>query len=144
MQGFAAISANNGWAMALTGASIVILGLAALAFIISQLHRFIALFENKETPSASPEPTESVQRVVVPAVSTDILLSDLETTAKIYQPLTETLNPAFTLAELYRLMESQDLPHPHLTVRELRAAGYLRPVGDGTFTWKTESSSTVC
>lgn len=48
LYGLEAISANNGWAMAITGPLIVMSGLSILAIIISQLHKMVAIFDKKE------------------------------------------------------------------------------------------------
>jgi len=128
MIGLEAISAHNGWAMAITGSIIVMCGLSALAFIISQLHKVIGLFEKKKkeaSPFAQP--------------STDIdILNDLPVTALLYQPLTAELGDSFPLAELYRIFERENLPHPHLTITALREAEYLRPSGEGLFSWNKD------
>ena len=128
MYGLQAISAHNGWAMAVTGAIIVICGLSALAFIISQLHKVIGLFEEKK---------KAAQHVAEPLADIDIL-NNLEGAARMYQPLTAELDDSFQLADLYRIFEQENLPHPHLTIRSLRAAEYLQPLGEGLFTWKKE------
>jgi hypothetical protein len=47
LNGFAAISAQNGWAMVFTGAFIVMGGLSLLALIISQMHKVIAFCERR-------------------------------------------------------------------------------------------------
>ena len=47
MYGLEAIQAHNGWAMAVTGAIIVMIGLSILSFIISQLHRIIDLVDDR-------------------------------------------------------------------------------------------------
>ena len=127
MIGLNAISAHNGWAMALIGTIIVMGGLSVLAFIISQMHKVIGLFEKKRA-----EPHVALQ-------ASDInILTDLETTARMYRPLTEELGDSFHLAQLYRIFEKESLPHPHLTIRALRAAKYLQSGGDGLFSWKKD------
>ena len=45
MYGLDAISAANGWAMAIAGALIVMTGLTVLSFVISQLHKVAGLLE---------------------------------------------------------------------------------------------------
>ena len=126
MLGLEAISAHNGWAMAITGTIIVMGGLAVLAFIISQLHKIILLFEKRQ---------EAPPHFIQPAASINIL-NDLEAAARIYRPLTAHLGDSFHLAELYRIFEEERLPHPHLTIRALRAAEYLQPLSEGIFRWK--------
>jgi Na+-transporting methylmalonyl-CoA/oxaloacetate decarboxylase gamma subunit len=128
MLGLEAISAHNGWAMAITGTIIVMCGLSLLAFIISQLHKIIGLFEKRK---------EAVPHFVRPAADFDTL-NDLEAAARIYKPLTANLGDSFHLTELYRIFEKEKLPHPHLTIRALRAAEYLQPLGEGIFCWKNE------
>lgn len=135
MQGLAAITAHNGWAMAATGACIVIVGLSVLSFIISQLHKIIAVIEKKEQP-VETQPVEEVaaQPINLQGAGIDDL-SDLQATAKLIQPLTIALGDSFKLAELYIALDKADFPHPHITVRELKGAGYLAPAEEGTFSW---------
>ena len=129
MLGLEAISAHNGWAMAVTGIIIVMGGLSILAFIISQLHKIIGLFEQKKK---APPP------FVQPAADINTL-NDPEAAARIYRPLTADLGESFPLAELYRISEKEKLPHPHLTIRALLDAEYLQPLGEGIFCWKNEA-----
>ena len=133
MQGLAAINAVNGWSMALAGACIVMTGLATLAFIISQLHRIVSLIEKKPKPdeSISEEATATSDE----AALTDIL-SDLAATARSYKPLSVGLGETFELTKFYQLLVKENLPHPHITIRALRDAGYLAPAGEGSFSWK--------
>jgi len=129
MLGLEAISAHNGWAMAITGTIIVMTGLSLLAFVISQLHKIIGLFEEKKKT-----PVKFVQ----PPADFDIL-NDLETAARLYMPLTADLGERFNLADLYRAFENEKLPHPHLTIRALRAEEYLVDHGEGVFSWKMQA-----
>ncbi len=133
MQGIAAITANNGWAMAAVGATIVISGLTVLSIVISQLHKLIALLEKKseETDMDRIHTDQPVD------LSGEVdLLDDLGALARIYQSLTVAPGESFPLTELYKILNAEKLPHPHITIRELRAAGYLVPSGKGTFSWK--------
>ena len=126
MFGLEAISAHNGWAMAITGIIIVMGGLSVLAFLISQLHKVIGLFEEKK---------KAAHPIAEPLTDSNIL-NDLETAARTYRPLTADLGDSFHLADLYRIFEKERLPHPHLTISALRAAEYLQSSGDGLFSWK--------
>lgn len=134
MQGFDAITAQNGWAMAATGACIVITGLSVLSFIISQLHRILGIFEKKEktTSEVVKETKDPISAVVVN--TTDPLL-DLEATALQYRSLTAQLGESFELAQLYQALEAAKAPHPHITVRELKTSGYLATGEEGLFSW---------
>jgi len=128
MLGLQAITAHNGWAMAVTGTIIVMSGLSALALIISQLHKIIGLFENRK---------KAPVQIVRPAVEINFL-NDPEAAARTLMPLTADLGERFHLVQLYRIFEKENLPHPHLTIRALRAAEYLQPLGEGLFCWKKE------
>ena len=135
MPGLDAITAQNGWAMALTGACIVMTGLAVLAFIISQLHRIVSLFEKKHVPVETPAP-ETSDPASEPISGPENILDDLATAAKLYMPLTAGLGDTFKLSSLYQIFEKEKLPHPHITIRALRDAGYLASAGEGSFFWK--------
>ena len=60
MFGLKAVSAHNGWAMAAAGAIIVMCGLSVLAFIISQLHKIVGLFEEKKKGAYSHAPMSTL------------------------------------------------------------------------------------
>ena len=135
MQGIAAISANNGWAMALAGACIVMSGLAILSFVISQLHKIIAIFEKKEKQVPASKSESAPHRTELPTAEFDVL-NDLPSTARIYRTLTIDLGDCFWLPTLHRIFVKENLPHPHLTITALRDAGFLVPTGDGNFCWK--------
>jgi hypothetical protein len=131
--GLDAISSNNGWAMALTGALIVMCGLALLAAIISQLHKVIALFEKKPLIVEKPIP-ESAPSFAQLSAEVDIL-NDLAAAARIYQSVLGERDESFKLTQLYAACTHEQMPHPHLTIRALRDSGYLQPCGDGLFCW---------
>lgn len=134
MQGLAAITANNGWAMAAAGASIVLVGLTVLSLVISQLHKIIALLEKRKKP-IDQDIRPSVPSTDLAAAEADIL-NDLAAAARVYKPLTIGIGESFSLTQLYEAFADANVPHPHITVRELRGAGYLTPVGEGDFSWK--------
>ena len=118
--------------MALTGAIIVICGLSILAFLISQLHKIVALFEKK----TSQGPAEDTNDIIESAGM--FILDDLAATARIYQGISSQLGAKFKLHKLYQILNEETLPHPHITIRSLREAGYLAPSDDGLFSWKTK------
>lgn len=135
MYGLEAIQANNGWAMAVTGAFIVMIGLAVLSFIISQLHRIIELFDvlsdRKSKKLNAPKQTVGLEpQAALPP------LSDLNETMNRFKPFTREIGDPFDLAALFQIFIHHDDPHPHLTIRSLREQGYLVPDGSGLFTWK--------
>jgi hypothetical protein len=141
--GFDNIAANNGWAMAAVGATIVFLGLVVLSFVISQIHRILELVEKKEAPRTHPEATEPAEKtlkVQAPAPGTPHLPSASEL-VPIYRPLVEQLAEPFELSQLYELSNKMDLAHPHLSIKQLWEANVLVSKGDGTFTWNKSLNS---
>lgn len=125
MFSFENIAANNGWAMALAGAIIVMTGLTVLSFIISQLHRLVGFMEKKEKVSAEPEPVGFPEQFP----------ESLAAQAILYEPLIKQLSEPFALEALYTLTRENDFPHPHLTIRAFREAGFLASKGEGLFSW---------
>lgn len=133
---FAAITQHKGWAMALTGASIVLTGLTVLSLIISQLHKILGFFEKKDkktTPSATTG--EKAPSAINETPGFDPL-ADLQKCAQLYQSMTSKLGESFGLAQLYKALDEASCPHPHITVRELKEAGFLAPADEGLFSWK--------
>ena len=137
MYGLKAISAYNGWAMAIAGPLIVMSGLAILAFLISQLHKVVAILERPEEKRremealAAQAEAEDKQKVMAP----DRLPSDISETATIYQPLIDQIEQPFQLKTLYEIAQKNNFPHPYLTITSFREADILVNVGEGLFTW---------
>ena len=129
MYGLEAISANNGWAMAITGPLIVMSGLTILAIIISQLHRLTGIFDKKNIESSESDTKKKEESGPIK------LPNDISETAKIYQPLIDKLEQPFELYSLYQIADQNSFPHPYLTVSRFREAGILKSNGDGWFTW---------
>ncbi len=135
MYGLEAISANNGWAMAITGPLIVMSGLIILSIIISQLHKLVAIFDKKAKQTTEPvvkSKAKSKDEIAVPK----ILPNDIFEAAKIYQKLIDRLEQPFALNDLYQVAKQNNFPHPILTVNRLRDAGILICEGEGLFIWK--------
>ncbi len=130
MYGLEAISAYNGWAMAITGPLIVISGLTILSLIISQLHKVVAFFDKKDK-QATEAVVKAKDKISVPKV----LPIDISETAEIYQQLIDRLEQPFELSDLYRVAEENNFPHPVLTVSRFRDAGILKQAGEGVFIW---------
>jgi hypothetical protein len=131
--GIEAINAHNGWAMAIAGALIVMSGLSVLSFIISQLHKVLALTDNRKKnkdidQSSVPKP--------IPATTADHDLSNLEGSLTCYCDETARLGSAFTLQDLFTVFQECDFPHPHLTIRSLKEEGFLIPADQDKFSWK--------
>lgn len=134
LYGFEAISAHNGWAIAITGVLITITGLTVLAFVISQLHKVATLLENGFDRQTNRTSGIKIRPQATAVPQTPLL--DLGEARKHLEPLTEGLGDSFELQHLYELANSSALPHVHLSIRSLREAGVIIPVGDGRFMWQ--------
>ena len=127
--------------MAAVGATIVFSGLVVLSFVISQIHKLLQLWEDREKfierfrQKAQPAAAEKIEAPVyserhLPAV--DELISA-------YEPLAEQLGETFKLSQLFEIANKNDMPHPHLSIQRLQEAGILVSQGDGTFNWNKPS-----
>jgi len=137
LYGLKAITANNGWAMALAGALIVFAGLVVLSFVISQLHKILTFFEKKPVDVQQDRETLRVEQ---PEVKPGLLLpkqfpADINEIARLYNPLIEQLGETFYLSELYEMSRKNGFPHPHITLTALREYKILVSDGNGVFTW---------
>lgn len=138
MYGLKAITANNGWAMALAGALIVFAGLVILSSVISQLHKILNIWDKKPVPLAEgPEPSdedepESKLLVSLPKV----LPFDIDELANLYQPLIDEIGETFYLTNLYAAARKNQFPHPHITLTAFREHKIMISHGDGVFSWK--------
>jgi len=141
--GFENITANNGWAMAVVGASIVFLGLVILSFVISQVHKILNLWEqrnaffNRYKKQAQIEEPKTIKT----PVPVQRHLPSVEELTSIYRPLVEQLKQPFELIQLFEISNKMDLPHPHLSIKYLQTAGILVPQGDGMFTWDKQKAN---
>jgi hypothetical protein len=118
--------------MAFAGALIVMTGLAVLSFVISQLHKIVTLLERPKSKKTKP----LLEQVAASPVSIRFDPSDLAETEKRYRSITVEMQEPFELSELYKVAARHAMPHPHLSIRNLREAGIIVPAGDGRFTWK--------
>jgi hypothetical protein len=137
------ITANNGWAMAAVGATIVFLGLVVLSFVISQIHKILGLWEKRDVPEEGPiaeSPTDEAPKVEGSEYRPQHLptVNDL---IRIYRPLVEQLEEPFELSQLFEISNKMDLAHPHLSIKQLWGADVLVAQGDGTFTWNKQKGN---
>jgi hypothetical protein len=136
MYGLAAIQQANGWAMAGAGASIVLIGLAVLSFLISTIPRITSFWEKKTIPPGEPISETTKQARLVP----EKLPEDIDDAAAIFATLTEELGQVFTLIDLHQKSKALGLPHPHLSISRFREAGRLVCQGEGRFSWNLISA----
>ncbi|MCP4628175.1 MAG: OadG family protein [bacterium] len=140
MYGFDNITANNGWAIAVIGASIVFAGLVILSFVISQIHKVLELWDRRglsKERQKEAAATSKAQKVQATAYKVQPLPS-VNDLIRIYRPLVQQLKEPFELPQLFEISNKMDLAHPHLSIRQLWDADVLIAQGDGTFTWNKQ------
>lgn len=122
--------------MAAVGASIVFSGLVVLSFVISQIHKILALWEEREKYLArfKKPPTRAAEKIEAPLYAERQFPSAAEL-AEDYEPLVAQLKKPFALSQLFEAAKQKDLPHPHLSIQRLQESGILIAEGDGTFKW---------
>ncbi len=140
MFGFENITANNGWAMAIVGASIVFIGLVVLSFVISQIHKILNFWEHRDEFFSRLKKQAQIEepKPIKAPVSIQRHLPSVKELASIYRPLVAQLKQPFDLLQLFKISNKMDLPHPHLSIKYLQQAGILVPQGDGKFTWENQ------
>ena len=123
--------------MAAVGATIVFLGLVVLSFVISQIHKILTLWEEREkylerfkkkAPAVAEEEFDQ-------PIYKGHRLPTVDELAKTYRPLVEKLEEPFSLSQLFEIANKTGLPHPHLSIQRLQDADILVAQGDGTFIW---------
>ena len=145
MYGLEAISAYNGWAMALAGALIVFSGLVVLSTAISQLHKILLFLEKKYAGfrknnkiQENDEPEEQPESALP-----TIFPTELDEIACLYRPLIKEIGETFFLSDLHKIAKEKNFPHPHVTFTAFRDAKILIPYGDGVFSWKPPKENTL-
>ena len=143
MIGFENINANNGWAMAVVGATTVFMGLVVLSFVISQIHKVLEMWEARGKPlkPESQSPGAKVAKKTQPVKQAMPQVPAIRDLIAIYRPLVDQLKEPFSLVQLHEITKNMDLPHPHLSISRLREAGILVPRGDGMFTWNKQKAN---
>jgi hypothetical protein len=143
MVGIDNITNNNGWAMAVVGATTVFLGLVILSFVISQIHKILELWENRTEKLNGNKKQARVddKQKPAPLAAKENHLPTTSALASIYRPLVEQLKEPFQLIQLFEKTKEMNLPHPHLSIKNLQEADILVAQGDGTFTWNKQNAN---
>jgi hypothetical protein len=134
------ITNNDGWAIAAVGASIVFSGLVVLSFVISQIHKILQMWDDREkylNRFKKPVSADGAEEFDT-QVYEERHLPPVDELASTYRPLVEKLQRPFKLSELHKIANQMDLPHPHLSIQRLQEAEILIIDDDGTFTWNEQ------
>ncbi len=138
--GLYAISASNGWAIAAVGITIVFTGLVILSFIISQLHKVLALIEKgtekfadfyqKKNSGKNSNNTEKTVQYVLNSLS-----AGEKESVKQLSCLVGRMDEHFSLPKLVRLAEISDLDNSFAGINTLLDSGIIGPDTEGYFLW---------
>jgi hypothetical protein len=120
--------------MAITGALIVMSGLAVLALVISQLHKIAALLERGVEKRS--EKKQAVKTAPQEAVVSKLPGFEIDEAKAHFKPLAAELGEPFDLTNLYELANGGGLPHVHLSIRSLRECRVIVPAGEDRFVWR--------
>lgn len=138
MLGFEGISNNNGWQYALVGICIVFSGLVILSFVISQLHKLLGLWENRESIVAAMKARRKSERPTVAAETRPVEYSSTLAEAELqYRMLVDRIGEPFALPKMLKQAEKSGLYRPHATINDLLQAGIIVPDETGYYVWKS-------
>ncbi len=132
MYGFEAIAFYNGWAISAVGISIVFTALVTLSFIISQLHKLLALWENREVHVKKIKGLFAEKKTPV-SPKKQVLTQDFHESARQFSILIKSLGEPFSLPKLIEMAEIIGIAKPHSTVNSLIQAKLIRPDEHGLF-----------
>jgi len=136
LYGIEAITAHNGWAMAVAGVIIVFSGLVVLSTTIAQFHKLLNFWENRDSfyqRLANRRSKDGITGALAPSLKLSHTLRD---SARQYKLITSRIGEPFALPKLINLAELSGLPNPHATINDLIQAGLIVPDGQGYFLWK--------
>ena len=140
MVGFSGINSASGWLIAALGISIVFLGLASLAFIISLFPRLLGWLNGQPQKSIVITfkvffyPVKKPPAPATPVAAERVEQGDLDDAAKALRLLTAHLGEPFKLPRLLMLAEHR-LAKPHSTICRLILNGKVVREPDGLFGW---------
>jgi hypothetical protein len=135
LKGLEAIAFYNGWSIAAAGVFIVFTALVTLAFVLSQLHKLILIWEKRDdyikgTLRLFSRRKKSTAQPIV-RVSKNINES-----ARQFNLLIKSLkDPFFSLPRLILLAKKIGISRPHATVNELLKAKLVVPDNKGYYYW---------
>ncbi len=138
LTGLDAISAANGWAIAVVGVTIVFTGLVLLSLAISQLHKILQMWEDRrrlmEQVSNKWKPRLQTEQKIESAPNAH----DIKETAKQAKILVQFIGEPFPLPKLLELSGSCGIFKPYSTINALVLNKYLIPDGRGYYRWNSD------
>ena len=133
MTGLDAISAHNGWSMAAVGISIVFTGLVVLSLAISQLHKILAFWDDRDQiyerirkKRGKKPPVEEIF-ILIPG--------NVQESARNFKMLTDRMDDPFALPGLLENAVRCGIAHPHSALNELILSDIIVPDEEGYYRW---------
>ncbi len=139
LYGLQAISANNGWAIAVVGISIIFTGLVLLSFSIAQIHKILDLWENRHNIGKIKDKFFNKNKNKKTTPFTD----QEKESSRQFKLLARTLDDNFSLPRLLKLAEVSGLNSPHSSLAKLLSSGIIKSDQKGLFTWDRELSMKI-
>lgn len=141
MYGLAAISESNGWAITWAGLFIVLFGMTTLSLLISQLHKVLYVWENKDNIIKNYRARKQRQEEKAQAIEAIIsnVTPDLKESARQFGILVESMDEHFSLPRLLESAQLLCLTRPHSTIVDLIQSDLIVPDGKGFYTWNQKA-----
>lgn len=132
------ISANNGWNISMVGVSIVFSGLTVLAILISQLHKLLVIWDQRDKHYQKIKELLfkliKFKRTKKADIKVDSHLShQVHETAKPITLLVGMLGEPFALPKLLELTTKCGLLHSHSKINALLKEKLIIPDGKGYY-----------
>ncbi len=134
MKGFEAIAFYHGWSISAAGIFIVFTALCTLSFIISQLHKVLTIWENREEfiKKAKKRFSPPKKKTLHPKIMASASFSE---SARQFHVLIQSMKDPFSLPKLIMLAKKVGIGNPHSTVNDLLEAELIVPDGKGFYCW---------
>ena len=135
MKGFEAIAFFNGWRIAGIGVFIVFTALVTLSFVLSQLHKLLIVWENKDEYIKNSMQLFAKKKKVAEHPKIRVSRNFKESVRQFNLLIKSLKDPFFSLPRLILLAKKVDISRPHPTVNDLLEAKLIVPDGKGYYYW---------
>ena len=135
MKGLEAIAFFNGWRIAGIGVFIVFTALVTLSFVISQLHKLLIVWENKDEYIKNAMQLFAKKEKVSVRPKMRVSQSFNESARQFNLLIKSLRDPFFSLPRLIMLAKKVDISRPHATVNDLIQAKLIVPDDKGYYYW---------
>jgi predicted AAA+ superfamily ATPase len=131
LYGLKAIAECNGWIISALGIIIVFSGLVFLSFLVSQLHKILNIWDNREAY------TKSLFKKFKKAEHKIAISENLKETKRIMKLLTNIIGEPFSMPKLIKMAKNCGISKPYSAANSLLEADIIISDNKGYFIWKT-------